>query len=333
MKLLTSRKEAIEMKRFIWVLLSLGLLGMLLMTGCYTVVAMRRVHRVEATDYIVEEEPYEDVVGEVDEEGGVVDDYYMYGDLWGYRYFDPFWSSPYWWHYSYSSPWYWGYYGYYDSWWDPWYYRGYSYGGYWRNPYYYYPWNYDAAWAYGSGYYGKYRRQPFGERETGGLTVRETGYSPTGAARGGTAGSVEKGASVALVTQGSSERREGGMSGTAVRKAETGTTGRSVTRRSGTTSRTASGTSKSGVRRISAPTKRSSSSSGSRGSAVRRSGSGSSGRTSGASRSGSSGSSGSVSRSSGSGSGSVSRSSGSSGSSGASRSSGSSSRGSTTRRK
>jgi hypothetical protein len=178
----------------------IGMAFLVFITGCYTVVMVPRqnVERAVVLDSEDEgvleegEEVAEEYADSEDvEDDAVVNNYYIYGDLWGgYIGFDPIWSDPYSWRYSSWSGWGWSMW---DPWYDPWtsgMWSPYGYYPYWSWGWYgYRPWGYggyggyggwggwsDPYWAYWDGYYGAEptkrqpydRREPFHDRDRGG---------------------------------------------------------------------------------------------------------------------------------------------------------------------
>ena len=142
-------------------------------TGCYTLIMVPRTVETYENDQWSQEESVADTTMEKQDEGQVVNNFYIYDDWQGHWSFDPFWNSPY--HWRYSS--WWGG-AYFDPWWDPWPYYGY-YGGlpYHRYGYGYYspldwysPGYYDPYWVYMDGNYGPNysgeKRRPFDRRES-----------------------------------------------------------------------------------------------------------------------------------------------------------------------
>jgi len=141
------------MKKFLFTAL-LTILA-LSFTGCYTHLMLRRnVRIIESNNYIVVEEPFDDVVQNYEDN----DSYWDYDSFWDWGfYYNPIWSHYYWYPSSFGLFTWPVFYSYYY----PYYYSPYYYSGiYWS---YYYPGTFSY---YYSGYSNKRRhfnrREPFG---------------------------------------------------------------------------------------------------------------------------------------------------------------------------
>jgi hypothetical protein len=140
-------------------------------SGCYTVIMVPQSVETYDNDRWSrqEQESIADSTVEKQDNGQVVNNFYIYDDGPGHWSFDPFWNSPY--HWRYSS--WWGG-AFCDPWYDPWPYYGY-YGSYGWSPFnrygyvdWYAPGYYDPYWVYMDGNYGRDRgdkRRPFDRRE------------------------------------------------------------------------------------------------------------------------------------------------------------------------